>query len=126
LSTSERQVLDILLRDGVSDQWSVSIELAALSSWVREAEQESPILRAMAPELYEARRGELQTVLTRKRELEAKAITSAWGDRWERADLRWRQGLVTRGRGSRRLREIVETGRQGLMVMRPCWLMTPG
>ena len=126
LAPLERQVLDLLIDCEIGDDWATCIELGALTSWLREAEQQTPILRAMSPELYSARKGDLAAALARKRELEPRAITSSWGRKWDQADLRWRHGLAVRGSHSRRLREIVEVWRQGLMTMRPCWLMNPG
>jgi very-short-patch-repair endonuclease len=126
LSASERIVLQELTQE-TKGHWPELVELAALRVWASRAERETPILRSMSRELYEARRKELKEGLDSKRELEAKSILARWAEKWTRADLRWRSGLTVRGRTSRRLREIVDLwGAQGLFVLRPCWLVNPG
>jgi very-short-patch-repair endonuclease len=129
LATTERQVLDAIIsgEQEPSRDWPEKIEVSALLSWIAEAERESPILRRMSRDLYDARKKELDIALSRKRELESKAISSNWAKKWDGVNLQWRKSLALKGKTSRRLREIVELwGDKGLTILRPCWLTNPG
>jgi AAA domain len=129
LATTERQVLDALTSQPQTPSrgWPAIIEVSGLLAWITEAERESPILRAMSRDLYDARKKELGVTLSRKRELEPKAISSTWAEKWDDVNLQWRKTLTLKGKTSRRVREIVEFwGDKGLMTLRPCWLTNPG
>lgn len=129
LTAVEKQILDCIISERPEHcrHWPEKIELSALFIWVAEAEKESPILRAISRDLYDARRNELRIALSRKRELETKSISSIWAQKWDTGSLQWRNTLTVKGKTSRRLREIVELwGEKGLMILRPCWLTNPG
>jgi very-short-patch-repair endonuclease len=129
LSRNEVSIFDAIISDEIDlpKNWRETIELSAIQAWLIETERETPILRAMSPELYQVRRNELSSALARKKELEPLVILSAWSRQWEELDLRWTKALAVKGKSSRRLREIVEQwADKGLMVLRPCWLVNPG
>jgi len=129
LATTEGQVLKALTsqQQESSRDWPETLEMSALLGWIVEAERESPILRAMSRDLYDARKKELEIALSRKRELESKAILSTWAQKWDGVNLQWGKSLTLKGKTSRRLREIVDFwGDKGLTILRPCWLTNPG
>ncbi|MEX0807006.1 MAG: AAA domain-containing protein [Candidatus Binatia bacterium] len=108
-------------------KWAEVVELSALLTWVGQAELDSAILRRLTPQLYETDRARLSEVAKRKQHLDSDAIKTLWSTKWSSVDHRWRQGLRIRGPNSRRLREVVGTGRsRGLLSLRPCWLANPG
>ncbi|WP_289267037.1 AAA domain-containing protein [Nitrospira tepida] len=112
---------------GIPRNWPKVVELSALLAWVGNAERDSPILRRLTPELYDANRTRLVDLVKQKRGLESQAIRAQWASKWPTIDHRWRRGLRFRGPRSQRLREIVETGAgRGLFDLRPCWLVNPG
>jgi ssDNA-binding Zn-finger/Zn-ribbon topoisomerase 1/very-short-patch-repair endonuclease len=128
LNSLESQILATLTDKATApDHWAEQVELGALATWISQIEQDSPVLRSMSRELYDARKTELRRALEVKRPLESKSILARWGGKWNGIDLRWRSSLTIRGKGSKRVREIVDLWKdQGLLVLRPCWLANPG
>jgi len=111
---------------GIGD-WRRVAELSALLEWAAQIERDFPILRAWPPESQQVDRARLADLASSKRAIEPSAILGAWAARWDRVDHAWRNGLQIVGRGSRRLREVVNDGRaHGLFDLKPCWLANPG
>jgi primosomal replication protein N'' len=106
--------------------WAVT-QLSAYLSWKNRCEHDAPILRTMSPTQFDEQRRRLADALKAKRELEAKFIVEVWREKQgARTRAHFSGVLVSRGRNSKRLREVVELGEPiGLFDFRPCWLTNP-
>jgi primosomal replication protein N'' len=76
------------------------------------------------PTQYEQQQRRLAERSTAKRDLEAKFINGIWRSKQAtRSRAQFSGVLVSRGRNSKRLREVIDLGQPiGLFDFRPCWL----
>jgi hypothetical protein len=111
--------------------WAALVEFTATQLWIRECESQHPVLLQFSlPEVHENVRRELGELLDQKKRLEVPAIQEHWRKRQlEFKNRPWpRLFQLTSSRKNRapRLREaIVESLPNGLLTMRPCWLVNP-
>ncbi len=116
--------------DDYGSWWAALLEYSALCTWQRLLEAESPILTRLTPVEHDNKAKRLKELLAEKRKSEPPTILAKW--RKEQSTLRtkpWNRIFQLRGSQngpSKRLREAIELGLpEGLLTMRPCWLMNP-
>jgi len=118
--TSERQ----------GEWWTALLEYTAIQIWERECHSENPVLLQITPEVHRRTQEELGDLLARKKRIEAETI----GERWLERQLNYKDrpwAKLFQQRSSKlnkapRLREAVEASLEnGLLEMRPCWLVNP-
>jgi very-short-patch-repair endonuclease len=114
-------------RLGTGDRWWAVVQLSAFQCWRERHEASHPVLNQLTQQQYEANRRRLGDTIKAKRELEPLAILDRWRQQQAtRTRSHFSGVLVSRGRNSKRLREVVELGKDiGLFDFRPCWLTNP-
>lgn len=110
--------------------WAALVEYTAIQIWQRECHSEYPVLLQITPEVHQKTREELADLLARKRQIEAEAIQECWLKRQlHYKDRPWTKLFQLRSSNlsrAPRLREAIEASLQnGLLDMRPCWLVNP-
>ena len=120
---------------GLSDErygtwWFALAEHAAIQRWKSMCHERFPQLLAMRPDAYDKKRARLREILREKRALEPRVIQATWLQR--QIPLRagqWKRMFQLRRSKygeAKRLREAVELSiGEGLLTLRPCWLMNP-
>lgn len=113
--------------DGLSDLWWDYTYLNILYGRCKQIESSYPILLSFNGEEYQQHLKRLKRILNEKQSLESKVINERWEKRQQNQDFsHWRNVLVLTGKKSKRLRQIVDLGRdKGLFDLRPCWLTNP-
>ena len=116
--------------DSYGAWWVALVKYAASLSWQAECQHRIPELVEITPELHTEKVAQLKRALTEKRELEASSIAAKWkaaqipscNKPWKK----WFQLKAGKGSKAKRLREAVELSlKEGLLAMRPCWLVNP-
>jgi len=132
----EAEVFERLVREhtpadspiALDERWSAVVRLSAFQAWRLHAVEGNPDLELIHSPSIEDRRDELAEKLRAKRAIEPKGISASLAaERAEAARSRlWSRLLHLRGRGAKRLREILHEG-LGLRLrwLRPCWLTNP-
>jgi hypothetical protein len=120
------------LVDSAYGEWWVNlVEYSAALAWQGECHRKWPILVGVTPELHAQKVRALQKLIEEKRNLEADVIRAKWlqkqiGHRsapWKRMFQLRRSKFGE----AKRLREAVTLSLpEGLLAMRPCWLVNPG
>jgi hypothetical protein len=116
--------------DHYGDWWSALVVWTATAVWQARCREECPDLVRLTPEVHREQVGQLESLLTRKRELEAGAIRERWLIKQQQfRNQPWNQMFQERNSKNgtaKRLREAVELSWDvGLPAMRPCWLVNP-
>lgn len=106
--------------------WSVCV-LSACTEWQREMYHKSPDIQLFSERSYNQARDELRESLKTKRKAVIPAIAhQLLPARKQAATAHWGPLLAVAGKGSKRLRQIVELGKPlGLFDLVPCWMMNP-
>jgi very-short-patch-repair endonuclease len=112
------------------DWWSALIKYSAMQIWKRECQLRHPVLLQVLPEVHQKARDELRELLEKKRGLEAASICRRWLDRQilfrDRPWAKRFQLKTSKQSKAPRLREAVGASlHDGLLAMRPCWLVSP-
>jgi hypothetical protein len=109
--------------------WTALVRYNAAQVWQLRCLRDSPMLSQITPETHEEDVRKLRRFLEQKRKLEPDAIRARWLDkqlRFKHQD--WKRWFQMRQGNERakRLREAVELSLpNGLLAMRPCWLVNP-
>jgi primosomal replication protein N'' len=109
--------------------WAALVRFNAAQVWQLRCRHDYPILAQITPESHEEDVQKLRGLLVQKRKLEADAIRARWLDqqlRFKHQD--WKRWFQMRRGNERakRLREAVDLSlHNGLLAMRPCWLVSP-
>jgi len=119
------------LETGAYGQWWIALVKTALATgWMAFFHQECPDLLALNADRHQDLVDELAAALKAKRQLDIQGILSLWkGQAVGCRNVQWKR--IFKMRGGRygpatRLREAVELGiPQGLLKLRPCWLVGP-
>lgn len=95
--------------------------------WEKEIKRRFPILLQVTPDSYELHKKQLKTLLKNKRTSVVPAIRAKLHEECKKiVTAKWAPLLAIAGRGSKRLREVVELGDPlGLFALVPCWMMSP-
>ncbi len=121
-----------LLDNNYGRWWIALVDYSASLAWQGECHRAHPILVTVTPGLHAQKVTKLQRWLTQKRDLEAETILAKWFQR--QVELAPRSGdwkrmfQMRRGRrgDAKRLREAIALSlSEGLLTMRPCWLVNP-
>jgi primosomal replication protein N'' len=96
-------------------------------TWEKEIKNRSPILQQVTPDSYEQDKKRLKDLLNRKISTVVPEIRNMLHqERKKIVPAQWGPLLAIAGRGSKRLREVVEVGAPlGLFSLVPCWMMNP-
>lgn len=111
--------------------WAALASYSAWRLWLAQMQNVQPILLETTPQTHAAKVQELAQLVTQKRKLETDAISCRCQfEQVKYVDRDWTRMFQlrhsTRGE-AKRLREAVALSlRNGLLAMRPCWLMNPG
>lgn len=110
--------------------WVALVKYAAALAWQGACHQKHPILVAITPEIHAKKVRELQKVIAKKRNLEAEAIRTTWlQEQVKHRSAPWKRMFQLRRSRygeAKRLREAVSLSLpEGLLAMRPCWLVNP-
>jgi primosomal replication protein N'' len=99
----------------------------AFHEWALQIEANSEPLQKFNQSWYEHTRAKLKEKLEKKRNSVIPFIKAQWLSKREQASQQnWEPVLALGGRGSKKLRQIIEMGRPlGLFDMIPCWIMDP-
>jgi very-short-patch-repair endonuclease len=112
--------------DGLSERWRDSLEVAALMAWKKELEAAHPELVQTPSEHYRSQVAKLEQLDRLKKELNRQLLFCRQSEKPIAGERAWRGILVKKGRGSKRLRQVVALGAgQGLFHLRPIWLTNP-
>jgi len=113
--------------DRLSDLWWDYTYLNLLYGKCKQIEDSYPILLSFNGEEYQQHLERLKQILHEKQTLESKVINERWQRRQQDQDFsHLRNVLVLTGRKSKRLRQVVDLGKdKGLFDLRPCWLTNP-
>jgi hypothetical protein len=119
-----------LAADQYGTWWSALVEYTAVLMWEREWHSQHPVLLHVTPEVHQKTREELGNLLDKKRALEAATIQERWLERQlPYANGPWAKLFQLRSSKQNRaprLREAVAASLpEGLLTLRPCWLVNP-
>ncbi len=121
---------DRLNLESYGEWWWALVEYTAVLVWQRVIYTQHPVLLQITSDVHQKIREELGDLLERKRLLEAPTIRERWLDRQlQYKDRPWPklfQQRSSKQNKAPRLREAVATSLpNGLLAMRPCWLVNP-
>ncbi|QDU62012.1 hypothetical protein Pan216_28780 [Planctomycetes bacterium Pan216] len=110
--------------------WVALVIYSASLAWQRISQRKSPILVSMTPEAHASKVEQLQQRLAEKRRLEAEVILTNWKARQSpHKNAAWKRMFQMRRSKygeAKRLREAIALSLpEGLLAMRPCWLVNP-
>lgn len=110
----------------VGAKWSDALEMAALMSWKKELESAHPELVQTPSEHYRTQVAKLENLEKLKKELNRQLLFCNQSKKPVSGERAWKSILVKKGRGSKRLRQVVALGaNQGIFNLRPVWLTNP-
>lgn len=113
-----------------AEWWTALLHWHGAQAWRQAREAAAPQLTAFDPAQHQAKRRALAQALEQKRILDSRWIAA----RWQQAQIphraqpwkRWLQLRSSHLNQAKRLREAVELSwEQGLLDLRPCWLLNP-
>jgi primosomal replication protein N'' len=111
---------------GIARLWANSMEIAALTAWKKELETAYPQLVQIPSDYYHSQVRKLQQLETEKKNLDRAFVFERQHNQSVARDASWRNILVTHGKGSKRLRQVVSMGApHGIFNLRPVWLTNP-
>jgi primosomal replication protein N'' len=112
--------------ESLGAKWSDALEMASLMAWKKELESAHPELVQTPSEHYRTQVAKLEKLEHLKKELNRQLLFSKQSKKPISGERAWKSILVKKGRGSKRLRQVVALGAsQGLFNMRPVWLTNP-
>lgn len=111
--------------------WVALVRYSAAQAWQQRAQQENPELMTITPAQHSAKVEQLRFLLKKKRQMEPVEIKARWREKQiPLRKVQWKRMLQLRRSklgDAKRLREAIELSLpEGLLVMRPCWLVNPG
>ena len=108
-------------------KWSDVCLVSTYLVWEREIKNRFPILQKVTPESYEHDKQQLTELLKSKKISVVPAIQAKLHEERKKiVPSKWGPLSAIAGKGSKRLREIVELGDPlGLFTLVPCWMMNP-
>jgi primosomal replication protein N'' len=136
LTHDSRAVFDVLAEassekgaacnQGTAERWRASIEASALTGWKKELETTYPQLVEIPSDYYRSQVAKLEKLEEEKKDLNRKLVFERHHRQSVARENSWRGVLVTKGRGSKRLRQVVSMGSaHGVFNLRPIWLTNP-
>ena len=112
--------------DSDVEQWRDTIEASALTGWKREIEATHPQLVQIPTDYYRSQIKKLEKLDGEKKSLNRDLVFERHHRQPVARESSWRNVLVTKGRGSKRLRQVVSMGApHGIFSLRPVWLTNP-
>jgi primosomal replication protein N'' len=110
--------------------WAALVRYSAALAWQNQCCTENPELVTITPEVHAERVKALETALAKKRDLEGPVLIETWRQRqFEHRSAPWQRIFQLRRSkygDAKRLREAIELSLgEGLLAMRPCWLVNP-
>jgi hypothetical protein len=121
----------VLAEESYGEWWAGLAKYSVVLAWQGALHRKWPILVAITPETHAAKVSELERLIAEKRQLESSAIHAHWlAKQLPHRTAPWKRMFQLRRSKygeAKRLREAISLSLpEGLLAMRPCWLVNPG
>ena len=112
--------------DPIQQIWANTVEVSALTAWKKRLETTHPQLVQIPTDYYRSQVTKLERLEAEKKKLNRQLVFERQQAQPVSREQGWKSVLVAKGRGSKRLRQVVSMGLpHGILNLRPVWLTNP-